>query len=205
MNSTGHLPQQNTDAYGKRPPRLLFIGVVTLLAIQFVFIKQIGEPYPALTMPGFDGNGGFQDGRVNVVRYEAVFITDRGEVTIQPQTLLSQFHDSLHWAIAYNCLSPVPATNLKSPAESPRSLLKRIQKRLLPGYRSGSAHRSSPENIATLQDWLRGRANALLPGHRVSRVEIRWFRETVRLEDGNLVVDGSPAGVLLVPLNGDHS
>jgi hypothetical protein len=50
---------------------------------------------------------------------------------------LSEFPDSLHWAIAYNCLAPLPADACHPPAVPSR--LRRVREALLPGkvYRLG--------------------------------------------------------------------
>jgi hypothetical protein len=57
---------------------------------------------------------------------------------------------------------------------------------VFPGRGSSRRVRQSPEFAASLQDWLRGRAAALLPGRPVSRAEFRWYMVRASIVRGEL-------------------
>jgi hypothetical protein len=150
-------------------------------------------------MPGFCGSGGYRDGRVEFSRVEAVFVTDRRECSFPRKVLLEEFPMSNHGAIAFTCLRPHGGPPQGSEGGScPAGLLYAI----FPGYDVGVRARGSPENFASLQKWLRGRARALLPGQQVRRVEIRWFREIVSIDSAELHTAREPTGTLVIPLVG---
>ncbi len=180
--------------------RLVFVAVVALLAAQSLFIHRFDEPYPAIVMPSFRGSGGYRDGRVEVTRYEVVFLAEGEEFSFHPKTLLEQFPDSHHGALAETSLRP---RNEAPRPFSKRSWLHRFRDAIFPGYAASRTSRDSPANIASLQDWLRGRARDLVPGRHVSRVEIRWFRVVFSVDGGRLETDREPTGTLVVPLDGD--
>jgi hypothetical protein len=179
--------------------RIVFLTVVALLVAQSLFIYRYGEPYPAIVMPGFSGSGGYRDGRVEIMQYEAVFITEGETFSFPPKVLLEEFPDSHHGTIAYIALTP----RSESPQTAQRtSRIARLRDAIFPGYGARKTSRDSPENFASLQDWLRGRARALVPGRRVSRVEIRWFLEKVRIAGTKFHTEREPTGTLVIPLNG---
>lgn len=178
--------------------RAIFVAVIVLLAGQCVFIHFFGEPYPAVAMPTFSGSGGYRDGSVELLRYDAVFVADDGkEFLFAPKVLMADFPDGHRMAIALNALRP---RDESLPASASSSRIRRIRDAIFPGFAAGHLKRNSPENRASLERWLRGRAQALVPGQTVSRAEIRWYRaastfgadgawtESKRTPDGTLVV-----------------
>jgi hypothetical protein len=178
--------------------RIVFVFAAALLIAQSLFIRRYGEPYPAIVMPGFQGSGGYQDGQVELSSYEAVFVTEGEEFSFPPKVLLEEFPDGHHGAIAFTCLWP----RSEPPQGSERgSRFARLTDVIFPGYAARRTSRDSPEHIASLQDWLHSRARALLPDRQVSRVEIRWFRERVRVDGSEFHAEREPTGTLLVPLD----
>lgn len=165
--------------------RLIFIAAIAVLAAQSVFINRYGEPYPAIMMPGFEGSGGYQEGQVKIVRFEAVFVADGEEFSFQPKVLLNEFPISHHGAISESSLKP----RLPSPPAAPPSRLGSLRDALFPGYAGRRMSRVSPETAASLRNWLQSRGRDLVPGRQVSRVEIRWFRETVQFATGQFAGD----------------
>ncbi len=182
--------------------RAVFVVVTGLLAAQCAFIHFFGEPYPALTMPTFSGSGGYREGAVEMMRYDAVFISAGAEFSFTPNQLLADFPDGHRAAIAANALRP---TTDAPPSSSKASRIRRIQEKIFPGFAAGNLSRRSAENKASLQAWLRGRAESLVPGRPVSRAEIRWYRvaETFGSDGTRVESRRSPDGTLIVPLAGE--
>jgi hypothetical protein len=182
--------------------RALFVVVAGLLAVQCAFIHFFGEPYPALTMPTFSGSGGYHDGSVEMTQYDAVFISAGEEFSFTPNQLLADFPDGHRAAIAANALRPMSDRAL-SPTKTSR--VRRIRETIFPGFAAGNLSRNSVENKASLQTWLRRRAESLVPGQPVSRAEIRWYRVAATFgADGTRVESRrTPDGTLIVPLAGE--
>jgi hypothetical protein len=178
--------------------RLIFLAAIAFLAVQRLFIHRFGEPYPAIVMPGFNGDGGYQDGQVKIDRYMAVFVADGEEFSFPPKVLLEEFPDSHHGAISY-----VLMPRIESPQVVATGRLKRLGDAFFPGIAAWRTSRDSPENIGSLKDWLRSRGGGLVPGRSVSRVEFRWFRETVRVDGGWLESEREPIDTLVITLEGE--
>jgi hypothetical protein len=179
--------------------RIVCLTVVALLVAQSLVIHRYSEPYPAIMMPAFPGSGGYRDGRVEISQYEAVFITEGETFSFPSKMLLEEFPDSLHGTIAKNALTP----RSESPQTAQRtSQIALLRDAIFPGFGARKTSRDSPENFASLQDWLRGRARVLVPGRLVSRVEIRWFREKVTIAGTKFHTEREPTSTLVIPLNG---
>ncbi len=176
--------------------RLVYCSVLMLLAGQSLFIRYFGEPYPALKMPTFSGSGGYEDGRFKFSRYDAVFLAEGKEYSFPQSVLLAEFPAGYQGTISQKSLRP-PSSKT---AVSSTGMLKRIRDTVFPG----NADRSqSPENKASLQDWLRRRGQVLVPNKKVSRVEFRWFTETWS-RNGNWVAgEREPTGTLVIALEGE--
>jgi hypothetical protein len=181
--------------------RAVFAVIVGLLAVQCAVVHFFGEPYPALTMPTFSGSGGYRDSAVEMTRYNAVFISAGQEFSFTPNQLLAEFPDGHRAAIAANALRP---TSNALPGPTNASRIRRIQATIFPGFAAGNLSRNSAANKASLQTWLRGRAENLVPGRPVSRAEIRWYRVAKTLGANGTPVESrrTPEGTLIVPLAG---
>ena len=184
-----------------RPPvvtprtRFIFAAAIVFMIAQSLFIHFVSEPYPAIMMPGFSGSSGYRDGRVELNSFDAVFVSGEEEFSFPPSVLLNEFPDSKYSMIANTSLMP--------PQESPpvaTGWLRRIKDAIFPAY--GAASGQSPEAVASLQNWLRGRARVLVPGRAVSRVEIRWYRETVTVDQGRLETTRKPTHTFTIQLDG---
>ena len=182
--------------------RIIFFGIIVAFIVQMILISRVGELYPAVMMPPFRGSGGHQNGQVEIARYEATFVTPQKEFIVSPRRLLDQFPDSHHFTINETFLSPITEASQSSAKESV-NFLSPIKKMVFPGYLSGSKNRNSPENIESFRNWLRNRAETLFPGENVIRVEIRWYRDICRLQEGELVVLREPSSTLTIPLEGE--
>jgi hypothetical protein len=193
----------NTDQ-PKMAIRLVFIAVAIASAIQYGIVNRLGEPYPALMMPGFSGTGGYQDGQVQTRRLEAVFVTAEGEaIAFTQRDLLSDFPDDYHDTIARSFLSPLPDGATSSSALSSRPGRRRLQYRIFPGMQAGRLNRTSADNIGSLRVWILRRAHTLVPGRNIDRVEFRWYRDTFQNNSGQWVIQRQPIGVFLVRLIGE--
>lgn len=179
--------------------RALFAGAILLLAAQTFFIHRYGEPYPAIIMPGFEGSGGYRDGEVTLSRYEAVFVADGEEISFPPKVLLNQFPDSLHTTIGRTSIVPPEATIHHEPKGRSIEILHAI----FPGFASRSPSRDSAGFRDSRKAWLKERARALVPGRDVSRVEIRWFLEKIRIVNGQPQATREPQYTLRVDFDGE--
>jgi hypothetical protein len=178
--------------------RCLFAALLISCVFQYAVVQVLGEPYPAILMPGFPGSGGYQNGAVKTKRLEAVFIPAQGEpVTFSQRELLSEFPDSLHNTIAESFLTPLPEDQDFEETPSTRT---GIRYRLFPGLEAGHVDRTSAANIASLTSWLQDRAHRLLPGQSVAKVEIRWFEDSYQTRNGELTSARMPAGSFVVHL-----
>jgi hypothetical protein len=179
--------------------RVILASTVALLLAQCWFIPRFGEPYPAVTMPSFSGSGAYRDGVVSFRNYEAVFIAEGREFPVAPEVLLAEFPDSHHGTIARNVLRPGGEPAVRT---GERSRMGRLRDAVFPGLEAWRSAGSTGEKNASLRSWLRRRALAVVPDHQVSRVELRWYRESVRLEGGAVRVERHPEDTLVVPLHG---
>ncbi len=180
--------------------RLVFITAIALLVAQSVFIHKYGEPYPTITMPSFKGSGGFQNGRVKIIRYEAVFIANGEEFSFKPKVLLEKFPDS-HIAEISQSLMPTPAVGVTK--ATPTGRLSRLRDIVFPGYGARRKSQDSPAYIASLKDWLRSRGRELVPDRPVSRVEIRWYWEIFSMDGNTLKSERVPIDIRVVTFHGE--
>lgn len=187
----------------RMPIRLVFIAVAIACALQYDLVNRLGEPYPALTMPGFPEAGGYHDGKVQVRRLEAVFVTTDGEaISFTQRDLLSDFPDSHHGTIARSFLSPLPERATLSPAPSSR---RGFRYRIFPGMEAGRIDRTNADNITSLRAWIQMRAHILVPNRWIERVELQWYEDTFEKRKGQLGIQrqSKPIGMLLIRLMGE--
>lgn len=177
----------------RRAARLAFAAIALLFVLQVVLIRGgAGEPYPAVIMPGFGGSGGYRDGEVHVARMEAVLVHADGETAVSQRQLLAPYPDSHHGSIAGLFLNPAPR-------EAP-PLRRWLRRTLLPGLAAGQDRPGGRVN-PSLCGWARWRAAELLPGARVRRMEIRWYRDTYR-PGSRTPAAREPLGRMSLPLDG---
>jgi hypothetical protein len=183
--------------------RAVFVAVIALLGAQCLFVRFLGEPYPAVAMPTFSGSGGYRDGAIELLRYDAVFVADDGkEFSFGPNVLLAEFPDGHRAAIAANALRP---RDESLPTSAPGSRVRRIRDAIFPGFAAGNLKRNSPENQGSLEHWLGGRAQTLVPGRTIARAEIRWYRVASTFGGDGTWTESkrTPDGALVVPLQGE--
>lgn len=160
--------------------RMIFVVAIALLAGQTLFIRRYGEPYPAFVMPAFEGARGYHDGRIGIRRHEVVVVADGQSHSFPLKSLLDGIPVSQHGEIALSIFrskgQPLPAV--------PQSRWGRMRDSLFPGYASRRTSPYTAENTESLRTWLQTRGEALVPGAKVSRVEIRCFVDIVRFDSG---------------------
>jgi len=172
-----------------QPYRMLFVAATLVLPLQFALIYgRIGEPYPALMMPGF--NGSLMDAN-GVISFHTVDVVV--DLAGPPKT------DNLSLAVL---LAPLPAAMVMPTASlafhsreplraivPPRSGLKDwLVDTLLP-LRQVRFRRAVTGNAPTAEtiEWLRRRLHYLYP-HRMARsIAFRWYRDSYSIRDGHLV------------------
>lgn len=180
--------------------RVLFLITLFLLGIQYALVETVGEPYPGIMMPGFAGNGGYESGTVRVRVMEVVFFDRAGHAhSFSPRELLSDYSDSFHAAMM-SYFRPLPGASAHDDHESGGSRLRRLRQRFLPYLNQGARKRTTPENEASIEEWLRQQTIRLAPGHEIERAEFDWFVDTVQTIDGSLKVRREPAGQFVVHL-----
>lgn len=174
--------------------RLIFVVTIALLAAQTFFISRYGEPYPALTMPTFQGHGSYHEGRIRVIQHDAVFVAGGETFSFPWKVLLEEIPISFHGDIAQllfrfrNPAAPAPMTGRWG----------RLRDALFPGYAGRRTSCELPENVESLRSWLHGRGEALVPGRQLSRVEIRRFVESVRFTSVGMETDRELIETLVV-------
>jgi hypothetical protein len=177
----------------KRLVRLAFAAVAAWWLLAAALLAAgAGEIYPAIAMPAFNGAAGYAHGEVGIERMEAAFLHSRGETVVSQRRLLATIPDSHHGAIAHLLAPPRPDR---------RPLRDWLRRHLLPGMGAGRVTRDRGCIDPSLAPWLRARAAALLPGERVSAVEIRWYHDTFR-PPARAPASRRAAGVVRVPLDG---
>jgi hypothetical protein len=72
---------------------------------------------------------------------------------------------------------------------------------MFPGFRKTPASSECDDKLASLREWLARRAAMLASGLSISRVEIRWSRQKVRVTGGTpQVIERESIGTLFVEL-----
>ena len=148
----------------------MFLAVLGLCVVQVDLLYRVGEPYPALLMPGFRGSGGAQGGYAISDRAEAIFVLrDGGTARFTMPELFAQFPIS-HYGDLQTHLAPYDE---QAPID--RSGLRY---RVFPGLHAGKLDRAQPTNRESLRQWMKQRASELLPEAEVERLEVVWYRDT---------------------------
>lgn len=174
--------------------RLAFAAVAALWAAQVLLLGGgAGEPYPGILMPSFAGSGGYADGVVRIERMQPVFVGPAGERPVPQRALLADVPDSHHGTLS----------GLLHPAErEARPLQRWLRGHGLPGLAAGRLARRSPCPDPSLRGWARRRADGLLPGVPVRRLELRWYRDTFTA-GGVEAVRREPVGTFVIPLQAE--
>lgn len=180
------------------------LGVVTFCVLQYVVIARVGEPYPAIMMPGFDGTGGAEADSVSSLSVETVFVEANGNSKVLTlRRLFSEIPDSHHHVMALQFFSPGPQSAADNDAVI-RGMRRGLKYRLFPGLHLGRECRDCEANLSSLRSWLQSRASEAFPGQRFTRVEFRWFREVFSLKSEKVPLrcDRVPIGTFEVELAG---
>ncbi|HKQ60101.1 MAG TPA: hypothetical protein VJS92_02375 [Candidatus Polarisedimenticolaceae bacterium] len=172
--------------------RALFALVVALQPVQYLFIAQFGEPYPALTMPRFAGT-----------------LTDeRGDIRARNVIAEVRFDDGGTAELSYDrLLAEAPVSHrdrimefVFAPRGAPSASVSAWKRRFLPGlaarYEGPTRPTPDPRTVA----WLGERLGALFPGRRARGVTFRWFFEIYHTRSVPLEVTREPIGSYAIEL-----
>jgi hypothetical protein len=158
----------------------LFVVVVGLLPVQYWIARTsvLGEPYPALIMPAFDGRVTTSDGKIPAESVGVVVTFADGTVEPLPlRTLFARAPSSHIIAMAQIALKPKPPRPLDRPPDPWwRALIKQY---VVPGLALRAARTQywsgpDPRTVA----WLRARMQEVFPGRRASEVRVEWYSDT---------------------------
>lgn len=177
--------------------RCAFGGLLIVVVLQLLITRLIGEPYPAIAMPDFSGDGGYRDNRVTITTFDAVFVFQDGSTLVLASTqLLSQYPDSYHSTIATVAFDWQSQNWFTS---QPR-VRENWRYRLFPGLYAGFIDRWTELNQTSLRSWLVDKAASLRPDVQLDRVKIDWYRDTFSFRDGQLTSAWEPLGSLVIPI-----
>lgn len=177
--------------------RRVFAAVVCGLAIQVAIIVGLGEPYPAIMMPGFPGGANDPDGWFRFESFDIAFELEGGERELLTVQQFFQGTPSSHVVpITRRVFSPAQK-RIRGSDPAWESWLKRhvfpareMQNRMF--YDAYMA----PETV----EWLRQRAALTYPDRRVLRVRFDWFKDQLKFEDGKVERRRTPFGLREVDL-----
>ncbi len=166
-------------------PVLFVLPFVALIVQCVLIVTRIGEPYPAIMMPGFVGTQTSAEGAIGVqaIEIEVRFVGSSAIERPRLATLLAPMPiGMLMPASAYMFHSHPTGT---SPLR-PRSGLKDwLVDTVLPlrGRRYRRALAGNPPAPDTVQ-WIGRRLESLYPRRPVQSVTFNWYRDFYRLQEG---------------------
>jgi hypothetical protein len=179
----------------------VLVAIFAFCLLQWHITNRLGEPYPAIAMPGFHGSGGYRDGQIHRVRTAAFFFfADGGSASFTQRQLLDEFPPSYDWFISCAILSPPREGEALRDEPAQRQGLRDL---LLPGLHAGSINRMTWANRESLRVWLTDRSQALAPGRCADRFEMRWYLDTYTPAGGPLQRTTVPTGTLAIDLRAD--
>ena len=185
------------------PPRwvqwLFALPVAALIGQGALDYVGLGEPYPALIMPGFGGTRTDGDGIIHATTLEIeVHFVDSPQVERPTVPAFFRLPGSIVGVAAGNVFR-----HRRADKGAPRSAMKyRLRDTLMPS-RARRAARLANGNQPTqgLIDWTRRRIAALYPGRAPRAVIVNWFDARYRVRDRSLEYDGQvPLDSFEVPL-----
>lgn len=193
--------EQQVPCSRRKRVRCVFAGCVFLLLGQYGLMFLVGEPYPALLLPPFEGSG-YEGHEVSIPKVTVNFLSSGQVVHSCPHyTLLDRLPRSYHRDIAGNVFSPrVQREDSLWHNKEPRPKSP-VFFQLFPGFHRANRDHLAGKNLAALQTWLKQRAEKLVPEVTVDTVVIRWDAETYDMRLQPPAVSGENlAGELTIPL-----
>ncbi len=167
--------------------------IATLFALPFLIVASdfalieagVGEPYPAIMMPGFRGTQMNEDGtiRVQIVEPEVTFI---GSAEIQRPSLATLLDPMPAGMLMPTCSRFFRSYPHAAGSPPPRVGLKAwLIDHVLPlrDRRARQVMAGNPPSPETTR-WIGERVARLYPGRRGQSVTFTWFRDNYRFRDG---------------------
>jgi hypothetical protein len=156
----------------------LFVVVAVLLPVQYWIARTsvLGEPYPALIMPAFDGLVTNPDGAIPMESVAVVVTFADGAVEPVPlRTLFGGAPSSHVVAMAQIALKPKPPRPDRPQDPWWRAVIKQY---VVPGLVLSAARKQywsgpDPRTVA----WLRARLQEVFPGRRAAAATVEWYAD----------------------------
>ena len=172
--------------------RAAFVAAYMVLPVQYNVRARLGEPYPALFMPGFGGAGSnLREGHVAVRREFVVTGRDQRRHAFM-QLEFMDFQPSGHHSAVTSYVFPVPNVPVDEP-KPPRSNTDEPvpwRHRVFPSLGRGRRDRGTERWRRRRTRWLFDRAAALGVRRPVS-VEVVWHEERLHADGSGTVVHSS--------------
>jgi hypothetical protein len=181
----------------------LFALVIMCQPLQYIFIAKFGEPYPALTMPRFDGaqtdatRGVFSAVKVE----ERVLFEDSSIAWVSRDDLLDNAPGGQRSEIMSFMFRPLESTS--QPASG--GLKQRIREAvlpLLPGLAAKRAKRTQQTPDPRTVRWLDQRLRTLFPTRTAISVTFVWSNETYHVSPAGVERSDEVTGTYEVSLDG---
>jgi hypothetical protein len=167
---------------------MLFVLPFLALVVQFTLIyAKIGEPYPAIMMPGFLGGRISADGIVVVRKVEIqVGFSDATAARTTLATLLAPMPDQMLGPSSEYMFRATPRSPVS--ALQPRVGLKAWLVDHVTPIRTLRYRRAASGNRPALDTtrWVQRRLESLFPDRRAKWIEFHWYRDTYRRRDFTL-------------------
>src|SRR5262245_28624499 len=187
----------------KKAIKWLFAVVVLCQPLQYIFISRWGEPYPALTMPRFDGaQTDATRGVFSAVKVEArVLFNDSSIAWVSRDDLLDKAPGGARSEIMTSMFRPLESTSQPSSG----GLKQRIRLAVLPffpGLAAKYARRTQQTPDPRTVRWLDERLGTLFPTRTAISVTFVWSNEIYQITPAGVERSDEVTGTYEVSLNG---
>lgn len=167
--------KQRNMSERKRAQLAFFIAIVAF-GLQYIISANYGEPYPAIKMPGFKGDGGSNKQSITLNRLKFIYHWENGDLlNITHLELLSEFPGSHKHAVShfFRKLFFLPLKQMPN-----EIILKKNKTDLIfRGYKLGERRLQTKQGVSDLLKWLRKRGKLLGGKGNPIRLEIKWYKE----------------------------
>lgn len=180
------------DGLGKRKRiRLVFACVLVIFVIGFAAARTVGEPYPAILMPGFrivtseaspkpeESPGGAPARSTPRTLYAATEVElnyDGMSRSVSPARFFDTIPDSMRTQVLYRNFSPPEAWLATARSKSsPPSWRVALEESILPGLEIRREKPYLHQQLSTeTLEWLRERARRLYPDETPTSLDVVW-------------------------------
>lgn len=179
--------QLMTMSQDRFPTCALFLVTFAVLLGQHFFVSVVGQPYPAIVMPAFNGNEDFRHGQLVVTRYEIVLGTSLGESFCDPSQLLASFPRAYHSTILSHCFAfhlPLPAEDRSSKkhGRARPHILYSVSDLLFPGFSRSRCVSNDESKRESFKEWLINNVSSVVTDDEVAYIEFRQYASNVAID-----------------------